>query len=113
MLKSIFYILDKDNKVVPAKDVLEWAEFVKNDLSRIIAFDSVGKTDISTIFIGLASLPIDRLFETAVIEGDKLLTIEPYQTYQEALEGHKRAFEKQLKKLEIINEYFRNTKTND
>ncbi len=47
-----YYLLDKDRNVVPAKDVLEWAEGFDEDARRV-GYDENSRYRISTVFLGL------------------------------------------------------------
>ena len=96
-----YYILDKDRRVVPCDDVLEWARFMEKDL-RV-----VGRTEykcgvwVSTVFMGLdhrimgGGPPL--VFETMVFE----MTMEGgggdqwrYSSWDDAVIGHKAAVRK-------------------
>lgn len=89
----------KDKTVVPVDDVLEWAEKFEKE-NRILAqtYTKDGKL-ISTVFLGLdhnfgAGNPL--WFETMIFPSDSWgeIDCDRYETYDEALEGHKRMVEK-------------------
>lgn len=74
-------------------DVIEWAKwFEKAD--RRVAYDRVGDSEISTVFLGLDHSFSQRehvpvLFETMVFGGHFSDEQERYCTWSEAEEGHK------------------------
>ena len=89
----IYYILDHNNQVVPAIDVVSWAKWFETNLNkRRVAFDRVGKIDISTVFLGIDHNWGDGkplLFETMVFDDSE--DCERCSTWEEAVEQHARA----------------------
>lgn len=88
------FILDKDRKVVPAKDILEWGCFFEATALRTVAKDKIGDADVSTVFLGLdhgfgQGEPV--LWETMVFGGPFDQTMERCSgTWQDAEAMHKR-----------------------
>ncbi len=89
----MYYLLDLDNNIVPVSDVKAWGKAM--DCCRRIAFDRVGKIEVSTVFLGLdhsfggGGEPV--LFETMVFGdggGDEIQ--QRYCTLEEAKAGHKK-----------------------
>lgn len=74
--KNLRYILNKRGKPTVEPNLLKWAAWMETG-ERIVAQDYVGKTKVSTIFLGLdhnfsmAGGPI--LWETAVMGHKKIL----------------------------------------
>lgn len=91
---DIFCTLDEDRNVIPC-DFPTWSEmFHRGD--RQVAYDEINDIEISTVFIGIASLwklpghPL--VFETMIfgLPNDEEY-IDRYATWKEADEGHRRA----------------------
>jgi hypothetical protein len=87
------YIL-KGKETVPVEDIIQWAmEFEKQN--RQVKLDSVGKVQISTVFLGLDhqldpnGLPL--LFETMIFGGAHDQFQNRYTTWEEAERGHDQA----------------------
>ncbi len=96
-----YYIL-KDKEVVETKDVLEAARHFAS-LDRILKQEHVGPYWISTVFLGfdhsfVSGKPV--LFESMVFKQDKSVGMDRYETYGEAMEGHRRLVEKYRAKVE-------------
>lgn len=91
---SAWYILDSNNKPV-AKPTLEVAEWLQNNQDRkIIKQEHIGDIFISTVFLGLdhawgSNIPV--LWETMIFGGEHDQYQERYTSYEDALEGHKKA----------------------
>ncbi len=88
------YIL-KGKTPVECENVLEWAKEFENQ-NRIVGFSQVKKVRVSTIFLGLdhsfnGGKPV--LFETMIFGGKHNEYQERYSTWDEAVEGHKKACE--------------------
>ena len=83
------YIL-KGQEAIPCPDMLNWDQwFEKAD--RIVAKDTVGDSDVSTIFLGLdhsfgEGPPL--LFETMVFGGMLSDAMDRYSTWDDAVDGH-------------------------
>jgi hypothetical protein len=97
-----YYYLDKNNNAIPCS-MEEWGmqrEEMRNNHTKHIAEETINNKWISTVWLGLnhqwmpGGPPL--LFETMVFDyNDKGREIygNRYSTYQEALEGHKKAVE--------------------
>lgn len=91
---SRWYILDNNNKPV-AKPVLEAAKWLENNPSRkTVKRDKIGSILVSTVFLGLdhawdSDIPV--LWETMIFGGEHDQYQERYTSYEDALEGHKKA----------------------
>ena len=91
---SRWYILDNNNKPV-AKPVLEASQWLEdNDNRRIVKRDEIGGILVSTVFLGLdhawdSDIPV--LWETMIFGGEHDQYQERYTSYEDALEGHKKA----------------------
>lgn len=88
-------------KYILCDDLLQWAQWYEMPLRRV-AWDAIQGKQISTIFLGLdysfghTNPPL--LFETMIFDSAHCWPPEdPYQeryaTWEEAMEGHKRAIE--------------------
>ncbi len=94
-MNNAYYIL-KDKKVVAVDSVVEWAKSFEST-SRQVAIDVVDDIKISTVFLGLdhrfegEGEPI--VFETMIFGGEHDQYQERYCTWNEAVEGHKKAVE--------------------
>lgn len=93
-----FSILDKEHNVVPMDDQLtKWSEFSAEMPNRRVAEDYLkeGTVRVSTVFLGInhgfGGKPL--WFETMVFSagGDSTDYCERYETWDEAVEGHKKA----------------------
>lgn len=91
------YIL-RGHEPVPCEDLTEWAHWYEVNEKRRVALDKVGKSQISTVFLGLdhnyrrKGAPV--LFETMVFGGDLDGEMVRYCTWDEAEAGHKRMVER-------------------
>jgi hypothetical protein len=87
------YILNKD-KIPVEVDLMTWAEWFGDPGRRRVALTRLGKTRISTVFLGLdhrfgPGEPL--LFETMIFDTRWQGYQDRYCTYQQALAGHRRA----------------------
>lgn len=88
------YILDANKEPVPC-DMMTWAMWFGDTDRRRVASTRVGKTWVSTVFLGLdhrfgPGEPL--LFETMLFDRRHFEDYqERYSTYAEALAGHRRA----------------------
>ena len=48
------YILDVNGEPKRERDLLKWARWYENSQDRIVAQETIGKTRVSTVFLGLA-----------------------------------------------------------
>lgn len=81
-------------EVIREPDICKWAEWYASH-DRHVGKDEVGDQGVSTVFLGIdhgfGSTP--QWFETMVFGGLNDEYQERYQTYAEALAGHKRIVE--------------------
>lgn len=103
---DLYYGLDPKTKDVfpinDCKDIEKFREFENRKICR----DEIGPYSISTVFLVINHArkvngpPI--LFETMVFEGhpNKILFLQRYASWREAVEGHERAVEIFKEKLE-------------
>lgn len=82
----------KGKEVIPADDLIEWAKWFDVGENRIIAKTQVGQSLVSTVFLGInhgfdSNTPL--WFETLVFGGPHHGQQDRYQTYNQAVEGHK------------------------
>ena len=81
-------------KAIPCPDLLTWGKWIES-ADRKVALDTVRKTKISTVFLGLdynfnkEGDPI--LFETMIFGGKHNGFMERYETWEQAEAGHKKA----------------------
>lgn len=80
-----YYILDENMKIVPVKDVLEWAEWFETG-KRIVKYDSINNKSVSTIFVGIKG----PYFETAILGPDEIYNKKRSYSIEEALITHER-----------------------
>lgn len=90
-----WYILDNNNKPVPA-DVSVAAEWMENNPKRkAVKQEDVGKdVHVSTVFLGLNHSWNSKtlvLWETMIFGGEHDQYQARYTTYEDALEGHQEA----------------------
>jgi hypothetical protein len=101
------YILDDDGEPVLCPNIIEWAAWMET-ADRIILRDTIGDSDISTVFLGLDHSfghhgpPI--LFETMIFGGPCNDECWRYTTKLEALEGHAAAMRQVEETIETINQ---------
>ena len=96
--EAMYYILDQKNNPTYVTDFKVWMHWhEKNEERCQVAFDRIGELWISTRFFGKKIAGISCLFETIVFDrdhrplGDDYRDL--YETYGEALSGHKRFVE--------------------
>lgn len=90
---SDHYILNDDHTVRKA-ELMEWARAFEDMSKRRVALDKVGGASISTVFLGLdhsfgGGPPL--IFETLIQGGEHDQDMWRYSTWDEAVEGHKKA----------------------
>ena len=88
---NFYKLVDKK----PVRCCLDDYGIWENTNTRNLAYDTIGKINISTVFLGLdyqfgGGPPI--LFETCIFGRDRHGEITRYCTYEEAIEGHKKIF---------------------
>lgn len=93
-----YYVLDKTTHKIKEVDLMEWATMFDGDFesTRRVAEDYVSDVHISTVFLGLNHRWGDGpplLFETMIFGGKHDEYQERYTTWDEAVEGHKKAVE--------------------
>jgi hypothetical protein len=92
---GLFYKLD-DNKNVVHCTLREYTEFI--DENKIIKQEDIEEYFISTVFLGIDHCCMEyriEVFETMIFKNGEWRDIycSRYATYNEALEGHKKAVE--------------------
>lgn len=91
------YILAEDGKTpVPCEDTIAWGHWFQAGTDRRrVAKDTIDGVDVSTVFLGLDHRHMGEgpplLFETMIFGGKHDQYCDRYSTYDEAIEGHKRA----------------------
>lgn len=91
----MWYTLDENNKPVKATSIMEAADWMENNLERkVVKQEHIGDIFISTVFLGLdhawnSDVPV--LWETMIFGGEHDQYQERYTSYEDALEGHKKA----------------------
>lgn len=107
---SSFYYLNDDHTVRPCT-AEEWStqfEETRRQGTHHLALDKVGNIEVSTVFLGnnynfLSGKPL--IFETMVFQGDSFKEYcDRYSTWDEAIEGHKKAIEWVENLTKISNE---------
>ena len=92
----MWYILDKDNKPVKST-ITEHGEWIEaNPEKKAVKQEHVGDIWVSTVFLGLDhAWPKDGitpvLWETMIFGGEHDQYQDRYTSYEDALEGHKKA----------------------
>ena len=84
------YIL-KGTKPIPCDDLMIWGEFLEGKGNRRVAETKIGKSTVSTVFLGLDHQFGDGpplLFETMVFGGPLDQATDRYPTWKEAEKGH-------------------------
>lgn len=86
------YIL-RGRDPIPVEDVVEWGRwYSENRRQRGVAFDVVGASRVSTVFIGLDHRLLGDgpplIFETMVFGGPLDQAMDRYSTWDEAERGH-------------------------
>jgi hypothetical protein len=88
------YILNDDHEAVEVDDIIQWARAFESSVRRV-AQDTISGVRISTVFLGLdhgwGSTP--QLFETMIFGGEYDEHQVRYETWDEAVTGHKAALE--------------------
>ena len=98
-LSLTHYILNEDKTIEPIELFDDNGKIMEDNLLRWSEFFAIGNRrigldgNISTVFLGidhsfLQDEPI--LFETAIEENGKWNVVERYETYEQALLGHKK-----------------------
>jgi hypothetical protein len=94
---SKWYILDNNNKPIPATSIIEAAEWLeKNPERKAVKQENIGDIFVSTVFLGLdhawnSTTPI--LWETMIFGGEHDQYQERYTSHEDALKGHEFAVE--------------------
>lgn len=110
-IKPKFWMFNKEtHEITGTDDVLEWGKYMNIEGARIVQQDTVNGYLVSTVFLGLDhsfDFGVPVLFETMIFDevyiNDKGESVEErrelhdyqerYHTYEEAVEGHKKALE--------------------
>jgi hypothetical protein len=89
------YVLDADNAVVPARDLLQWVTFFEDFQRRRVAETVRDKVRVSTVFLGLDHRWMGDgpplTFETMIFGGRHNHYQDRYSSWDDALLGHRRA----------------------
>ena len=105
-MKTIGKYILKGKMPVEETDLLKWANWFET-AERHVADDMVGKTRVSTVFLGIDHNLFGTgkiiLFETMIFGGKHNDYQERYSTWEEAEKGHKRALRLVRAKYEKIN----------
>jgi hypothetical protein len=88
-----YILVGKEPK--PVDDLIEWAKSFEGQ-NRIVEQTQIGDVKVSTVFLGLdhsfgGGEPL--LFETMIFGGKEDGFQDRYSTWDEAVEGHKKAVE--------------------
>lgn len=95
-----YYILDENNKPIKSNNVLQWAAWFEGETNRIVVQDRFKDIDdnevlVSTVFIGVDVMDEPNhapyLWETMIFGGEHDQYQDRYCTYDDAVEGHKKA----------------------
>jgi len=94
--RPIFYVLNDAGEPVGVDGVLEWAQWFET-AERTVAYDEIGESSVSTVFLGLDPLfgfderaaPV--LWETMIFGAELHRERRRYATRDEALKGHELA----------------------
>lgn len=92
----MYYILDEYKRPVRIDNLIEWGKWFNKIKNRIVAKDHIEGIEISTVFLGVdhnysGGAPV--LFETMIFGGELDQECWRYNTWKEAIEGHKNAAE--------------------
>lgn len=96
----LYYILDGEKRVIPARDVVEWGNFFESG-ARIVEQTGVGDVRVSTVFLGIdhrhfgAGPPL--VFETMIFGGPLHHEQWRYSSWDDAETGHAVAVKKARK----------------
>jgi hypothetical protein len=85
------YILDENRNVIPCTSILEWGVFMQDDAHRNVAVRCFGKATLSTVFLGLDHSLFrgtPQVFETAILDDERVIVIDRYSTWADAEAGH-------------------------
>lgn len=91
----MYAILDVNKNVIEVPQEV-WAPWFENINNRIVKKDDLEDCEVSTVFLGIDhgfSGPKKLWFETMIFGGPKNGAQYRYETYLEALEGHKNILE--------------------
>jgi len=93
----MWYTLDENNKPIASISIIEASEWMENNPERkAVKQDKIGDVFISTVFLGLnhawnSDIPV--LWETMIFGGEHDQYQDRYTSYEDALEGHKKALD--------------------
>lgn len=91
MKRPMYYVLDADNRPVPA-DLMQWAECFESP-HRTVDKTQVGLAQISTVFLGLDQRFMGDgpplLFETMIFGGPLDGQMWRYSSWEDAETGHR------------------------
>lgn len=105
-----YYILDTDG-ITPIPATLEqWAAWIPaNDIRRTVAHESIGRVNISTVFLGLDHSFLEgppEIYETMIFGGPLDQQLARCATHAEALEQHETMVERAKAARGIIARLF-------
>lgn len=94
-MDNYYYILENKKPKV-CNDIIEWGKWFNNRENKIVKQTTIQDVKVSTVFLGIdhsfiGGTPI--LFETMIFGGEHDDFQERYTTWEEAIEGHRKACE--------------------
>lgn len=98
-MRNLYYLLDENKNPYPIEDLSTWAQKLELSGTREVKQEEIDEHYISTVFLGLdhnhSSEGAPILFETMVFSPnpDYNQYQDRYETWDQALEGHKRVCE--------------------
>lgn len=96
-MSTSYLILNPNGTVSEAASANQWMEWYKELENRQVAVDRIGKTTISTVFLGMALSGVEAgngepaLFETRKFTSKNTKLMGMYATYGAAVLGHRNA----------------------
>jgi hypothetical protein len=93
----MWYTLDENNKPIASSSIIEASEWMENNPEKkAVKQEKIGDVFISTVFLGLnhawnSDIPV--LWETMIFGGEHDQYQDRYTSYEDALEGHKKALD--------------------
>jgi hypothetical protein len=99
-----WYILDENKQPRKVDNFMEYALWSQDINNKIVEQTDIGNVKVSTVFLGLDHSFVKGvviLFETMVFGGKLDQDMQRYQTWSEAIRGHKSICKKILKTFSI------------
>lgn len=86
-----YHVLNERHELVEAADVGEWGRFFQSG-DRRVGKDEIGDAEVSTVFLGIDHGWGDKhlWFETMIFGGEHDQASWRYETWDEAIVGHRR-----------------------